>query len=55
MRQVFKKYKKNFLDIFLLMVPLETLSTYPDNDISHWLREDVHLINDRVFREQLSV
>ena len=33
----FQSFLKNFLDIFFLFVPLETLPEYPDNDISHWL------------------
>ena len=41
MRQVFKKKFKKFLDIFLLLVPLE-LSHLPDFDISHWHREDLN-------------
>ena len=36
----FKKLKKNFLDIFLLLVPLESLIHYPDTNIFFWLGED---------------
>ena len=44
-----------FLDIFILLVPLEILSHYPDIDISHWLRNHVHWMMDKVFREKLLV
>ena len=42
MRQVSKNFKKFFFDFFLLLVPLEILSHYPDIDISHWLRGETH-------------
>ena len=35
MRQVFKKIKKIFFDIFLILAPPELLSLYADIDISH--------------------
>ena len=40
----FKILKKNILDIFLLLVPLEASSHYLDIDISHWLEEDLQSI-----------
>ena len=46
-----KKVFKSFLDIFLLVVPLEILSQYPEIDNSHWLRQDVQWIMDKVFTE----
>ena len=55
MRQVFKKFKTFFLDIFLRLVSLEILLHYPDIDMSHWLREDVQGMMDIVFRENLWV
>ena len=48
-------FKKLFLDISVLMVPFEILSCYPNNDSSHWLREDGQWILDKVFRETLMV
>ena len=47
--------KKIFLDILLLLVPLEILSHYPDIDISHWLGEDFQWIMDKAFKEKLLV
>ena len=44
-----------FLDIFLLLVPVEIVSHYPDIDSSHWLREDVQWIIDKGFRENFTV
>ena len=49
----FLNFEKNFLDIFLLLVPLEMLSHYLDIAISHWLEEDFQWIMDKVFREKL--
>ena len=54
MQQVFKKFLKNF-GYFLFVVPLEIFIHYPDIDISHWLREDVHWMMNKVFRENLRV
>ena len=51
----FKIWKKNSLDIFVIMVPLEIFSNYPDIDISYWLKEDVQWSMDKVFREKLVV
>ena len=48
-------FKNKNYDIFLLLVPLEILSHYPDIDVSHWLREDVQWIMGKVFREKLMV
>ena len=44
-----------FFDIFLLLVPLEILSHYPDIDNSHWLKEDVQWVVDKVSREKFIV
>ena len=42
-------------DIFLLLVSLENLSHSPGIENSHWLREDVQYILDKIFREKLMV
>ena len=59
MTQDFKKLKKKFCkknfvklkkkDIFVLLVTFEILSHYPNIDSSHWLKEDVQLITDKIF------
>ena len=54
-QQVFKIFEKNFMDMFLLLFPLEILSNYPDIDFSHWPRENFYRMMDKVFREKLSV
>ena len=46
---------KKCLDFFLLLVPHEILSHYPDIDISYCFREDVQWVMDNVFREKLMV
>ena len=51
----YKKILNKFLNIFLLLVPIEILSHYPDIDISHWFRERVQWIKDKLFREKLMV
>ena len=38
MPQDFKIFWKNFLDIFLLLVPLEICSHYSDTDIAYWFK-----------------
>ena len=52
--QVFLVSKEDS-DIFLILVPLEILSHYPNIDKSHWLRKDVQLIIDKVFGEKIIV
>ena len=52
MTQDFKKFKKFFFDIFVLLVTFEILSHYPNIDISHWLQKDVQCITDKNFLEQ---
>ena len=42
-----------FLDIFVFLIPVEILSHYPHIDSSHWFREDVKLIIDKVCGEKL--
>ena len=54
MAQDFKKLKK-FLDFFVLLVTFEILSHYPNIDISHWLKEDVQWITDKIFIEKFMV
>ena len=49
------KFQIKNLHIFLLLISLEILLHYPDIDISHWLREDVHWIMDKVFKEKLMI
>ena len=51
----FQNFKRNFLDVFVLLVPLEIISYYPDIDFSHWLREEVQWNMVKVFREKLMV
>ena len=36
----------------MLFVPLEILTHDPDIDISHWLKEDVQWVMDKVSREK---
>ena len=38
MQQYLKNFFSKLMDIFVLLVPLEILSYYPDIDICHWLR-----------------
>ena len=40
------------MDFFLILVALETLSYYPDYDISDWLRENVQWIMFKVFQRK---
>ena len=51
----FQKFLKIFSDIFVILVPLEILSHYPDVDISHWFRGHFQWIMDKVVREMLIV
>ena len=51
----FKNFSKNFMDVFVLLDPLEILSHYPDTDIYHWLSGRLQWIMDKVFRERLMV
>ena len=48
-------YKIKYLDIFVLLVPLEIVSHYPDIDSIYWLREDAQWIMDKFFRDKLMV
>ena len=48
----------NFLifgNFSLYLVPFEILSHYPNTDTSHWSREDVQGILDKVFRVELMI
>ena len=45
----------NFMDIFVLLVTFEILSHFPIIDSSHWLKEHVQWITDRIFRKKLLV
>ena len=49
----FQKIKKKILDIFVLLVTFEILSQYPIIDSSHWLKEDVQWITDKIFMKNL--
>ena len=49
--KIFKKLK--FLDIFVLLVAFGILSHYPNIDKSHWRREYVKRIMEKVFIEKL--
>ena len=40
------------MDIFVISVPLEILSHYPDVDISNWPRIDAQGNIDNLFREK---
>ena len=48
------KLKKK-LDFFVLLIPLEILSQYPDIKISHWLGKFFQWTLEKVFREKLLV
>ena len=50
----FQNFKKK-IGILVIFVPFEILSHYPYIDSSHWRREDVQWIIDKVFRETLMV
>ena len=53
MRRVFIYFFKKCLDIFFkILLPFDILSHYRNIDNSHWLREDVKRILEKVFREQ---
>ena len=41
--------------LFLFLVPFEFLSHYHNTDRSHWFREDVQWIIDKVFRVVLII
>ena len=47
--QDIKKILKIFLDVFVLLNTFEILTHYPNIDISHWLKEDIHWITDKNF------
>ena len=49
MTQDFKKLKKKFLNIFVLLVTFEILSHYPNINSSYWLKEDVQWVTDKNF------
>ena len=50
MRQVLKKLKKKIRCFVYYWFLLKSYyPDYPDIDISHWLREDVHWMMDKVF------
>ena len=55
MTQDFKKFKKIFLDISVLLVTFEILSFYPKINSSYRLQEDVQWITDEFFREMFMV
>ena len=41
-----------FGPFFVTLVPFEILSDYPNIDSSHWLREDVQWIAEKIFGEK---
>ena len=49
---IFQKKFSKFLDVFVLLVPFETLSHYLNIDSSHWLTKEVQWIIKKVFREK---
>ena len=51
MQQGFQNFSKYFLDLFVILDPLEILSHYPDTDISRWLSGHFQRTTDTVFRE----
>ena len=55
MPRVFKFFEKIFGYIFLFLDPFEILLHYDLTDSSHWAREDVQRILDKVFREELLI
>ena len=40
---------------FVILVPFEILSQYPNIDCSHWLGKEFQWIIDKVFREKIMV
>ena len=55
MQQDFKIFQKLYLDNFIILVPLEILSHYPDIDVSFWVRENFQWVMDKISREKLMV
>ena len=49
MTQDFKKNFKKYLGIFLLLFTFEIFSHYSNIDSSHWPKEDVQWITDKIF------
>ena len=51
----FRHFYINFWLFFIILVPIEILSHYPIIDTSYWLRENVQLAINKVFREKPTV